>query len=357
MSLSGTPTSARLVPAMNAVVGPHGAPGVVAAWGTSTTLSTECAGTLSDVDADDGCGFPATADTVYDLASLTKLLATTVLLADAVEAGRVDLAETPWPRWPDVSVEQVARHEGGLPAWMPFFQHVSSTGRTRPELAREEIVAAALGTPPTTVPGAATIYSDVGFVALGALLEDRLGGRLDVLLAAHPLCAGTGIRFVPLDDVGYHPALPLVAPTERCGWRRRRLQGQVHDDNAYAMGGVAGHAGLFGSLVDVATVAQRLLTRLRTPGDVLCAFSASGRSEARPHRRPIGFDIADVDGSTLGVLGPAVGHLGFTGTSLWMNAADDRFFAVLANTPYYGREDTVARNRSLRRTLHAAFGA
>jgi len=203
---------------------------------------------------------------------------------------------------------------------------------------------------PEALPGERTLYSDIGFIALGALLEDRHGAALDALWLAHPLSAGTGLRFIDLEQQGYHPLLPDVAPTERCPWRKRIVQGQVHDDNAYCMGGVAGHAGLFGSLDDVVTVATRLLWRLRETSDILNHFAklpAAGR--------PLGFDLATPGGSTADVLSAhSVGHLGFTGTSVWFDLDTESIYVLLTNTVHDGRAETAARNKSVRQAFHRA---
>ena len=373
-----TPTTlstlgARLSSTAPALLAEGLTPGLAIGLVTPSAVWCEGYGHLSA----DISSFEAGPDTVYDLASLTKVLATTVLLADAVAAGVVDLHERPWPRWPLVTVEAAARHEAGLPAWRPFFEGRSTAALSSPSRSREEVVEAVLSTSLTWSPGERTVYSDLGFIALGALLEDRLGETLDVLLAKHALTAGTGLCFVPLATTGYHPALPLVAPTEHCAWRRRRIQGEVHDDNAFAMGGVAGHAGLFGSVADVVVATQRIQHRLADVDDVLHRFAFAPCRRAG--QRPIGFDRGTADGSTGGALGPhTVGHLGFTGTSIWWSAdfrdagdvdvevaaADDHggtvaarplAMVVLSTTVFGGREETVARNKRLRLPLHRAL--
>lgn len=295
-----------------------------------------------------------TRHTVYDLASLTKLLCTTVLIADDVAAGLIRLDETPWSWWPGITVEHVLRHSSGLPAHRPFFEQLQHDRKNGVLLGRRPgkalVVDAALRTMPEALPGERTLYSDIGFIALGALLEDRHGAALDAQWAAHPVSTGTGLRFVDLEQQGYHPALPDVAPTERCPWRRRIVQGQVHDDNAYCMGGVAGHAGLFGSLDDVVTVATRLLWRLRDPTDILHTFAA-----LHPTGRPLGFDFATRGGSTGDVLSThTVGHLGFTGTSVWFDLETEHLYVLLANTVHFGREGVAARNKALRQAFHRA---
>lgn len=359
MSMRRAP-SATIQAALQAVVDDGLAPGVAVAvvvGGDADGADRFVAGTLS-ADASPGGPFAVGADSVYDLASLTKLLCTTVLVADAVDDDVIALDERPWPGWPAATVAQVLSHTAGLPAHHPFFAWLigdpdrSWTVGLPP--GRDSVVDAALKVT-ADAPGA-VVYSDVGFIALGDLIERRRGRRLDALLASHPLVQGTGLRFVDLATQGYHPGLPLVAPTEHCPWRKRIVHGQVHDDNAYAMGGVCGHAGLFGSLNDTVAVVARLQRRLQRPGDTLAAF-ARYRTEVDP-TRALGFDVATPGGSTGDVFSPnTVGHLGFTGTSVWFDLDTDVAVVVLSNTVHLGRDTTRARNRALRVRVHQLLAA
>lgn len=325
------------------------APGVAAAIVTRGGLRRRfCRGALSYEPG----AFAVDEATVFDLASLTKLLATTRLVARAVDEGSVRLDEAPWPAWPGVTVAHALRHDGGLVAHRPFFELARAAGVAGLPAGHRLVVDAALATPPEAPPGARTVYSDLGFLALGELLVQRRGRRLEEQLV-DVIPVKSGLRFVRLADDGYHPALPLVAPTERCPWRRRVVQGQVHDDNAYAMGGAAGHAGLFGSVVDVEAAALSLLDAVQGRG-TLAAWATS----AGP--RGLGFDKATPGGSTGAALGSrTVGHLGFTGTSVWLDPDLDGGAAVvlLSNAVHPDRTDVVARNRALRQAFHVAAAA
>lgn len=335
------------------------APGAAAAVVSGDgRVARVCSGTLNADDPDDARRL-VSPSTVYDLASLTKLLVTTVLVADDVAAGVIDLDEAPWSWWPGLTVAHALRHDGGLPAHRPFFETLRRPRERGFLLGRRAgkalVVDAALRTLPEALPGARTLYSDIGFIALGALLEDRHATTLDALWAAHPLSAQTAARFVDLEVEGFHASTPLVAPTERCPWRKRIVQGQVHDDNAFCMGGVAGHAGLFASLDDVVTIAQRLLRRLRDPHDVLARFA---RDRGPRGERALGFDVVTPGGSTGDALSSStVGHLGFTGTSLWLDVDRDEAFVVLSNTVHFGRDGVIARNKALRVAFHKAAAA
>jgi len=317
-----------------------------------------CSGALNADDPDDARRL-VTPSTVYDLASLTKLLVTTVLVADDVAAGVIDLDEAPWSLWPGITVAHALRHDSGLPAHRPFFDTLRRTREHGFLLGRRAgkalVVDEALRTLPEAAPGARTTYSDIGFIALGALLEARHATTLDALWSAHPLSAQTTARFVDLEVEGFHAQTPAVAPTERCAWRKRIVQGQVHDDNAFCMGGVAGHAGLFTSLDDVVTIAQRLLRRLQRRDDVLARFA---RDRGPRGERALGFDVVTPGGSTGDALSAStVGHLGFTGTSIWFDVERDCAFVLLSNTVHYGRDGVLARNKALRVAFHRAAAA
>lgn len=315
-----------------------------------------CAGTLNADDPDDARRL-VTPQTVYDLASLTKLLVTTQLIADDVAAGVVRLDETPWSWWPPITVAHALHHTSGLPAHQKFHEQLllrrrengTAVGRSA---GKDLVVDLVLRTKPEADIDERTLYSDLGFIALGALLEARHQRALDVLWSSSSHAQGHGARYVDLEVDGYHPLVPAVAPTERCDWRKRIVQGQVHDDNAFAMGGVAGHAGLFGSLDDVVVMARTMLRRLLDERDVLATFASTSGPRAE---RALGFDIATPGGSTGDVLGPrTVGHLGFTGTSLWLDPDARRAYVLLANTVHFGRGGIVARNKALRVAFHRA---
>jgi CubicO group peptidase (beta-lactamase class C family) len=298
---------------------------------------------------------PVDEHTIYDLASLTKLLSTTWLCARAVRDGVVSLDECPWPVWPNVRVRDVLAHRAGLPAWLPLYEDAAAhrvlglvEGRMRVESKARAVVA-------EHAPDTRTIYSDVGFIALGALVEKRIGERLDrAFRELTPAHARGGARFLPIFEQGYVTPLSRVAPTERCSLRGRIVHGQVHDENAYAMGGIAGHAGLFGTVDDTALLALELLRALIDDAHrdhaVLRAFADT------PGERPLGFDRATLDGSTGGALSEhAVGHLGFTGTSLWIDRAHPRgpaTFVLLTNRVHPSRENNGIRE--LRPRFHRA---
>jgi CubicO group peptidase (beta-lactamase class C family) len=330
-------------------------------------FNVDDSGLVGDVDCvvDDNSAF--------DLASLTKLLCTTVLVADAVDDGDLSLDEEPFFGWPGATVARLLAHCAGVPAHKNFFQTAITRGVSGRRAGFDLVRDLVLATPPEARAGTQTVYSDLGFIALGHLLEERTGDPLDVLLRAAwakraaasttatsasasaststTAAATPDLSFVRLWVDGFHPRVPNVVATERCPWRKRALHGQVHDDNCFTMGGMSGHAGLFGSIVDVEAAAVLLLRELRRPS-TLRTFAL-----ARPDGlgRALGFDVATAGGAAGDVLSPfTVGHLGFTGTSLWFDVDAGRAYVLLANTVHPSRENVRPKNLALRRAFHRA---
>ena len=205
-----------------------------------------------------GRGRPVTTRTVYDLASLTKVVGLTTALMQLVEEGRVAL-DTPAvhyvPAFRDsaVTIRQLLTHSSGLPAWKPFFQRAHS---------REAMFALVDSEPLEVPPGTRMAYSDLGAIVLTQVVEHVTGQRLDRYLQAHVL------RPLGMRDTRFRPPASWrarIAPTEMdTAYRHRLVRGEVHDENAFAMGGVSGHAGLFSTAPDLAKFAQMMLRFGRT---------------------------------------------------------------------------------------------
>jgi CubicO group peptidase (beta-lactamase class C family) len=256
--------------------------------------------------------------TLFDVASLTKALCTSWLALRLLDL------EAPAPI-AGVTVRHLLTHSSGLPGWRPLFER--SAGR-------DAIVRAARETPLERPPGEASVYSDLGFIVLGDLVEQAGGTRLDALFAAH---ISTGARFGPV------PA-EQAAPAEG-------LRGVVHDENCRAGGGVLGHAGLFATARDVSAIAQALVLAWQARDPVVRAMFAP-----RPGSTwRLGWDGPAAQGSSAGELWPrdGVGHLGFTGCSIWIDLDRARWVVLLTNRV----EPTRANNeiRALRPRLHDAI--
>jgi serine-type D-Ala-D-Ala carboxypeptidase len=314
---------------------------------------------------------PTTPETVYDLASLTKALVTTLLAMRAVERGQLRLDDPLLPlREPTPDIAQTLSHRAGFPAHRRFYERVSSLP---PAHRRARMLELAAAEPFEYPPGTRAIYSDLGFINLGAHLERVLATPLDALTSDlfSPLGLPT-LRFAPrlLSDASRSPSdAPRlmdeagIAATQRCGVRGRVLLGEVDDLNAWAMEGVAGHAGLFGNATDVAGVAHALCAAWRGTGTggaapivsrgVLREFWRE-RGSSDSHWR-LGWDGPAPTGSLAGerIARRAVGHLAFTGCSIWIDPERETFVVVLANRVHpVPRED--GRFRALRPALNDA---
>jgi serine-type D-Ala-D-Ala carboxypeptidase len=310
---------------------------------------------------------PLDVDTVFDLASLTKAVVTSLLMMRGVGLGLWRLDDPLGQHLPalagrpEVTVRMVLSHAGGFAAHRPFYEQVLKD-RTPPSDGRERILTLAACEPLAYAPGTRSLYSDLGFMLLGDLLEKRFADRLD-RLAENLLFAPLGLR-----ALGFAGSQALVgrtlAPTEDCPLRGGMLCGQVHDLNAFAMGGVAGHAGLFGNAADLLTLADALCAAWRdvgpgggaplVPGEVLRLFWQPAGIPGSTWR--LGWDGPAATGSLAGdrLSRQAVGHLGFTGCSLWIDPQRETSIVLLTNFVH----PTVHKDprfRSLRPAIHDAL--
>jgi CubicO group peptidase (beta-lactamase class C family) len=304
---------------------------------------------------------PAVTDsTLYDLASLTKAMGTATVAAQLVHEGRLHL-DTPiyrylasWPshgRHGEITLRHLLGHSSGLPAGRDLWQGARSRGERIASLASLTV---------RHLPGTQREYSDVGMILLGAVLEEVTGSRLDDLLHVR-VFAPLAMRDTRFNPLVRHPelggfALQQIAPTELDGTVRRTLvHGVVHDLNAWALDGIAGHAGLFSSARDMAVFGQMLLdaarglpTRLHAPGEFHDWLAL------RAFDRPLGWDVPTGVNSSAGryFTRASFGHTGFTGTSIWVDPERNVFVVLLTN-----RLNPTARNQrhvQLRRDLHDA---
>jgi CubicO group peptidase (beta-lactamase class C family) len=273
--------------------------------------------------------------TLFDLASVTKVVATTPAAMLLVQQGRLDLDQTVasylgwWPNTGDmgrITVRQLLLHTSGLPAGNDLWRVPGDRDARIRHLAEEPLIAH---------PGAVTLYSDLGMILLGAVVESIAGERLDTFVQAslfQPL-ALPDTRYLPLDPGDGVPVpLDRIAPTEWAG-RRGHLQGVVDDANAYALAGVAGHAGLFSSIVDLARFARLILSATEGEDtDVLNAAVIRSFAADRPDgRRALGWDGAGSSGWGKYFSAVSFGHSGYTGTSIWIDPERDIYVVLLTN--------------------------
>ena len=320
---------------------------------------------------------PMRPDTIFDLSSLTKPLATTTAVMLLVAERKLQLDDRVTRFFPSfgvhgkthVTVRQLLAHCSGLPGWRPYFQDIARLERegrlnfVASPGAKEWVYDQIQRERPEYETGTKSVYSDLGFMLLGELVEMLARMPLD-RFCHERIFRPLGLRSTAFVDASLvrrgklRPVTDAIAPTERCPWRKRVLCGEVHDDNAYAMGGVAGHAGLFSSARDL----DRLATTLRESWLGQNVFLPSSIvSEFWRRDDPIGsstwalgWDTPSPTGSSAGTrLGPhAVGHLGFTGTSLWIDLERDVRVTFLTNRVHPRRDDD--RIRQVRLKVHDA---
>ncbi|MBI5524146.1 MAG: beta-lactamase family protein [Desulfarculus sp.] len=298
-------------------------------------------------------------DTWFDLASLTKPLATALMALDQNCLGRLpwkarlgDLLGRPVPvDKAAITIQQLLAHAAGYAPYQPFHQVLDSNP---PAMRRGLLLAMLMNEPLAHAPGHQALYSDLGYMLLGLILERLAGVPLETLLARVYADLGVeGPRYFPLAQ-GSDMPLERIAP---CGPLPGRplIHGQVEDENAYSLGGVAGHAGLFGGALEVARVMDALCRaalgggpwpaeRARRLFELDRATPGSGRTP--------GFDTPSGAESQAGASAPpgTVGHLGFTGVSLWWHPASNRGLVLLTNRVALGRGNEKIKD--FRRRVH-----
>jgi CubicO group peptidase (beta-lactamase class C family) len=302
---------------------------------------------------------PASIDTPFDLASLTKPMATATLAMELVQAGALRLDEPVKSFFDDwrgadreaVTVRDLLEHASGLPARL-----VDAPPGTRREF-EHDIGVIALEYPPRS----ASIYSDLGFILLGFLIADRgrrpLAGQFD-RFASRLRLGGDLLAFeVP---PAQRELTARTMPMDEDARRGRVLAGEVHDNYAAALGGAAGHAGLFGTAPAVGSFARALLRAARGASDAPPPFAPglvsefTKRTSVSGSSRALGWDTM-LPTSSCGtrMSATAFGHVGFTGTSLWIDPARDRYYVLLTNRACGA--GTLDQMRTVRRAFHDAL--
>jgi CubicO group peptidase (beta-lactamase class C family) len=330
-------------------------PGGVLAVGKDGTLAhLKAFGRLSyDPDAAE-----VATDTLYDLASLTKVVVTTTLAMILVDEGKLDLDTHVHAYFPAfsgpakerVTVRQLLSHAGGIHWWAPLYKEIQG---------KKDYVERIVAMDLAFDPGTRTVYSDLGFILLGDILERASRTPFEELARTRVL------EPLAMNDARYRPPVELlgrIAPTENDPWRGRVVRGEVHDENALALGGVAPHAGLFATAPDLAHLAQALLDGGTFGGKRIVSRATvelfTERAGIPVSSRALGWDTptdeTDRRSSTPGEPGYSAagslfsarsfGHTGFTGTSMWMDPERGLYVILLTNRVHPTRENNMIRD-------------
>jgi len=311
---------------------------------------------------------PMAEGTIFDVSSLTKAFATSVAMMLLVKDGKIRLDDRVSRFFHNfgvhgkthVTFRHLLSHSSGLAAWRPYYKEILQIERrgrinvlgspgakdyVYQTLQRERLEGQ---------PGKQAVYSDLGFMLLGNLIEEVSGMPLD-RFCHERIFRPLGLRSTGFVDLALlrtrrvEAVTDMIAPTERCPWRKKVLCGEVHDDNAYAMGGVAGHAGLFASAKDLDTLLGRLKDSYLgvnplVPQTLMREFWT--REASVPESTwCLGWDTPSATGSSAGAhFSPnSVGHLGFTGTSVWLDLERDRHVILLSNRVHPSRDNEAIR--------------
>lgn len=306
---------------------------------------------------------PMDESTIFDLASLTKPLATTLALMKLVDTDKLELDQPlatilPEPLSDDkraITTRLLLCHAAGFVDWKPFYLDLMAYDiEKRKGLLRNRI----LQEPLACAPGDQVLYSDLGFMILERVIEEASGTTLPRYLERHyyRLLSLKRTFFIEGNRQERY-ALNDFAPTEECPWRKKIIIGEVHDENASALGGYAGHAGLFGTVEEVYEIVRLLREHylgLRqdylSPETVKTFFTRQERVEESTWA--LGWDTPSLEGSSSGRFFSknSVGHLGFTGTSIWMDLEKDVVVILLTNRIHPTRDNE--RIKAFRPKLH-----
>lgn len=302
-------------------------------------------------------------DTIFDLASLTKPLAISLAVMKLIDSGRIELDQPLEDLLPkalprdrkSITPRLLLSHSAGFVDWKPFYLDLDNIG---PEERKDNLREQLLNIPLLYQPGKGTLYSDLGFMMLEWVVEEIAGMKLPQFLRKHfydPL--GLNKTFF------YEHAVPLrfgedqFAATEDCPWRKEILKGIVHDENAYALGGYSGHAGLFGNAREVYTLISLLREHYRGEREdylrpeTVRAFCRRA-DVVKGSTWALGWDTPSPENSSSGrhFSQRSVGHLGFTGTSVWIDLERDVIVIFLTNRVHPTRKNE--KIRAFRPVLH-----
>jgi len=311
---------------------------------------------------------PMQRETIFDLASLTKPLATSVAVMLLFQEKKIRLDDRVTRFFPTfgvfgknrTTVRQLLNHSAGLVAWKPFYEDILKAERAgkinfvASRAANQYVLGQIHRDRPQSPPGTQTLYSDLGYMILGEIVEAISASTLD-RFCQDKIFKPLGLRstaFVDLTQIRtkrLQPVEEMIAPTENCPWRKKILCGEVHDDNAYAMGGVVGHAGVFSCARDIHHLLARLSYCLHGKDTFLHKslveeFCKKDES-VKESTYALGWDTPSSSKSASGTrFSPqSVGHLGFTGTSVWWDQEKDCHIILLSNRVHPTRKNEKIR--------------
>ncbi|MGA1825353.1 MAG: serine hydrolase domain-containing protein [bacterium] len=310
----------------------------------------------------------ATAETLYDLASLTKQLATTTAIMALIAKGMIKLDDKASQYLPafgnegkkSISISDLLSNSSGLAAYRSYYNYLKQP--LAPSEAKKFFYTLLCDEKLDYEPGTKSVYSDLGFMVLGFLVEKVSSMNLDEFCQKY-IFQPLHLKNTLFNDLSNKErSIATVntytfAPTENCPWRGKVLCGEVHDDNAYAMGGVAGHAGLFSTASDIHTLVKTVYTSYSSdqpynflPSHVIKTFFT--KQNIPGSTWCLGWDTPSLQGSSAGhhFSENSIGHTGFTGTSLWIDLTRNLWVILLSNRVHPTRQNS--KFKSLRPQLH-----
>jgi len=282
-------------------------------------------------------------DSIFDLASLTKPLATTLAISKLIERNQIFLDqkigsilyEFKTSLKADITIDMLLRHTSGLPAHREYFKKIIKAKENPRQFLRHLLACEVL----ENKIGEHQVYSDLGFMILSWVIEEITSQRLDQFVSKQiyaPLEID-GLFFLETDPKGKKliQYQKKIVSTQRCPWRKKVLAGEVDDDNAWAVGGIEGHAGLFGNAASIHKLCNEILNALQNKparvlrSDIIINFV----SRKKQHEMVAGFDTPSKLNSSSGKYfsKSSIGHLGFTGTSFWVDPETGIIIIFLTN--------------------------
>lgn len=285
---------------------------------------------------------PVITETIYDIASLTKVIATTTASMICIEKGKFSLDDKVTKFIPEfrnnnkekITIRNLLLHNSGLPAWKKYFSL---------ELNKEQILNDIFSSSLDYPTGTKMVYSDLGIITLGRIIEIVSGTGLD------DFCSKEIFQPLGMNSTFFNPPDSLVelcAPTEYDNyWRRRLIRGEVHDETASLLNGIAGHAGLFSTANDLSKLVAMIMNKGIYNEKIFIKYETIKNfitKQSDKSTRALGWDTKSEKGSSAGDLFSinSFGHTGFTGTSIWADSERNLFVVFLTNRVYPSRENT-----------------